>query len=317
MGQVSKPWIQAVIDMWGLKEGVIETASKKREWFALGNVDGRTLIDETDNWDGKESWVDKYGKLNHRTVNSHNDFPVLTGRMKVAESANCTIEFFTRACVRGGSWLPSDEPGAENRTQYVSYETPANPDLENQCGIIRYETIIPELTTIKECQTAAENLLKMFKANQNKAMPAVIGRSPDLTDKVQWQTRRLQGFDGWQATALQTARVSARKDEVNVTSGYVSYLEVQPNFVAVTPDQDPTVLPDPDKTNDPNNTSLADTSTYKGTNGNQYQHHGDQWMVFSKGQWSPATPPANVTNNYDLVRTTSPSTAPNGVEYST
>lgn len=337
-GQTADPIIQAILEMWGLKEGVIDLSTiPKREWFFLGTLDGLSVLDAAAMHEGKEVYIDEANRLNFRTVESHGDFPILTGRMRSPASSQSAVGWCNRVCCRGGSWLPAADVGAEQNANYpIGYETtdedlavvlgpPGTPnptkaaDLMAKYGVIRApDFVYPELTTEDECKKRAINLLRLYTANLNVAMPAVIGRSPQIRDQVYWQFRRLYGEKGWLPTELQSGSVSRRIDEVSARQGYVSYCEVQPNLLRGEAD------PDDPYTVRKTCYDRADRAIYKGSDGTDYAREDDHWIqVWRTGfgatgvighvlvdrflGWvlgPTATPPPDVQNLYDEYGTT-------------
>jgi hypothetical protein len=336
-GPTVEPVIKHIMEQWNLTEGVIEIAAlKKRSFGFLGNIDARTPLDEVSMWDGKETYEDESNRLNHREMVSHDEFPILTGRMKKPDSSKSAIGYCNKVCIRCGSWISATDPGSEQPNLFTSedsYETndadlaialgtpgtpatataaaiPGVPDPAKAAeqiakyGIIRAPDFnFPELTTKEECQDRAIRLLRMYAAVQNVALPAVIGRSPDLRDEVSWQFRKLYGMHGWLPTELQKGSVSRRIDEVNAKSGWVTYMEVQPNVLkGGTEKTDLNKNPEPPQTNG-QYTSLANSSIYTDKDtGAQYNIKGSQWVVRdSKGESTNATPPRSVINLYNDV----------------
>jgi len=324
-GPTMRPIIDHIMEQWNLKEGVIEiSAIKKRSFGFMGNIDARTPLDEVTMWDGKETYEDESNRLNHRELASHDEFPVLTGRMKKPDSSQSAIGYCNKVCVRCGAWLPANEPGSEQPNLAASedsYETdeadlavalgtpdaPATAKAAEQIakyGIIRAPDFnFPELTTSEECRARAIRLLKMYAASQNVALPAVIGRSPDLRDEVSWQYRKLYGTKGWFPTEMQKGSVSRRIDEVSARQGWVTYMEVQPNVLKGSADK--TELnknPEPEQKN-PQYTSVADTASYldKDT-GIWYMKEGSRWVTGDgKDGKNYVNPTQNVLNLYNDV----------------
>lgn len=249
-GQTTSPIINQVMNQFDLIAGNMSIPDiRKREWFFMGDMDARTILDVVTANDGYETYNNESNLLNHVPPGVDKMCPSLTGQIKAPQSAQSATGYWNEIEVRGGGNLEVVYPGAEFRsTDAIGYHTTPK-DLEDAIGkeaadanIKKYGTIkgptfiFPELNKIELCKKRALNLLALAARNLDVAMPGVVDRSPDLRDMVFYRVKRLiEGGDqagneewGWDLSEMQMGRAARVKDEFSSKQGWVTWIEIQP-----------------------------------------------------------------------------------------
>jgi len=248
-GKSTSPALQDVLAMYNLPLGTIQipTGMEKREWVFLRDQSGKGVLDYLSDWDGHETYVNENGQLTHVPPGVEGTNPPYTGRMKVPQSSESAIGFCDRVMVRGGSFLRATEPGAEHLSdKAIGYETnqadladilanengeggaEAAAEMIKNYGWIRAPTFFfPDCTTPQECHNRAIRLLARYITYWKRSVPAVVGRSPKLRSRIEYQYPRLIDM-AWQLSTVFTGRVVRCKTNFSAKTGWVSYIEVQP-----------------------------------------------------------------------------------------